>query len=58
MKGLPVHMMSEKESISTIPAEFLIDEKGIIKKVHYATKLNDQLSVDVIKAFADTGKFI
>ncbi|UXP33373.1 AhpC/TSA family protein [Reichenbachiella agarivorans] len=55
MKGLPVHMMEGKESIKTIPAEFLIDEKGIVKKVHYARSLTDRLGLDIIAKFAETG---
>ena len=55
MKRLPVHLMKGKESINTIPAEFLIDENGIVKKVHYARRLNDELSLDLISKFADTG---
>lgn len=54
MNGLPVHMMSGKESINTIPAEFLIDKKGVVKKVHYARSLTDELSVDIIRAFAES----
>lgn len=56
LKGLPVHLMAGKESINTIPAEFLVDEKGVVRKVHYARSLTDELSVDIIRAFAETGK--
>jgi thioredoxin-dependent peroxiredoxin len=52
MKGLPVHMMEGNESIKTIPAEFLIDEKGIIKKVYYSKRLNDRMAIGVIQEFA------
>ena len=32
-KKLPVHWMAGNESISTIPAEFLIDENGMVKTI-------------------------
>lgn len=56
MKGLPVHMMADGESISTIPAEFLLDKGLIIKKVHYSQGLNDRISIDILKNFAESGK--
>ncbi|MTI40686.1 redoxin domain-containing protein [Fulvivirga lutimaris] len=52
LNGLPMHMMAEKESIKTIPAEFLIDENGIIRKIHYANGLNDRMSIEHIYNFA------
>lgn len=54
LAGLPVHMMSGKESINTIPAEFLLDEKSIIRKIHYSNGLNDRMSMDFIFDFADS----
>lgn len=56
LKGLPVHTMEGKESINTIPAEFLIDEKGMVKKVHYARGLNDRMKLELIRRFAETGE--
>ena len=55
MKGLPMHMMAEGESINTIPAEFLLDEDLIIRKIHYAKGLNDRMSVEHIYKFAESG---
>ena len=55
MKGLPLHMMAEKESISTMPAEFLLDENQIIRKVHYSKGLNDRMSIQHISDFAENG---
>ncbi len=55
-KKLPVHWMAGKESISTIPAEFLLNENGLVKKVHYAKGLRDRMSIDVILEFAKSGK--
>ncbi|MBS1682980.1 MAG: redoxin domain-containing protein [Bacteroidetes bacterium] len=51
-KSLPIHRMASGESFSTIPAEFLLDENLIIRKIHYAKNLNDRLSIDVILDFA------
>lgn len=53
LKGLPVHMMVGDESIKTIPAEFLINERGLVKKMHYAKGLRDRLVLDVITEFAE-----
>ncbi|MEO9870855.1 redoxin domain-containing protein [Ekhidna sp.] len=49
---VPVHWMSGNESIKTIPAEFLMDEKGIIRAVHYSKGLRDRMSIDAIIEFA------
>ena len=51
--GLPIHMMAEKESIKTIPVEFLIDENGIIRKIHYSNGLNDRMSIDHLCNFEE-----
>ncbi len=56
MNGLPMHMMADGESISTMPAEFLLDENLTIRKVHYANGLNDRLSMNFIFDFATSGK--
>jgi peroxiredoxin Q/BCP len=53
--GVPIHAMADGESINTIPAEFLIDKNLVIKKVHYAKGLNDRISLDEIKQFAENG---
>jgi thioredoxin-dependent peroxiredoxin len=53
MKGLPVHWMSGNESIKTIPAEFLIDGRGVVKKMHYAKGLRDRMAMEVIMDFAE-----
>jgi peroxiredoxin len=55
-EGVPVHMMAEGESFSTMPAEFLLDKDLVLRKVHYAERLNDRLVVDDIKRFAETGE--
>lgn len=52
---LPIYAMAGAESFSTMPAEFLLDENQIIRKIHYAQTLNDRLSLDTIIAFADQG---
>ncbi len=51
--GVPMHMMADGESISTMPAEFLIDKGLVIKEVHYSERLNDRMDVAKIKAFAE-----
>jgi peroxiredoxin Q/BCP len=53
---IPMHLMKDGESISTIPAEFLLDKGLVIRKVHYAQALNDRISMDIIHTFANTGK--
>jgi len=52
-KGLPVHWMAGEESIKTIPAEFLMDERGIVRKVHYASGLRDRMSMEELMKFAN-----
>ncbi len=54
MKGLPMHTMAGGESINTMPAEFLLDENLIIRKVHYSKGLNDRMSIEHIIDFADS----
>ena len=55
--GVPVHMMADGESISTIPAEFLLDKGLVIKKLHYSQTLNDRMEISDIKAFAENPSF-
>lgn len=55
-KSLPIYPMKSGESFSTIPAEFLLDENQIIRKIHYAKNLNDRISIDAILDFADGKK--
>ncbi len=52
---LPMYPMAGDESFSTMPAEFLIDENQIIRKIHYSQTLNDRISLDTIVEFADKG---
>jgi len=52
---VPMHMMAGGESISTMPAEFLIDKNLIVKKVHYADGLTDRLGMDILEKFAKDG---
>ena len=51
-KNLPIHLMASGESFSTIPAEFLLDENLIIRKINYAQNLNDRISIDAVLDFA------
>jgi peroxiredoxin len=54
---LPVHMISGNESMSTLPAEFLIDETGIMRKVHYSRSLTDRIALEDIRNFASAPAF-
>jgi thioredoxin-dependent peroxiredoxin len=54
--GVPLHMMSDGESISTMPAEFLLDKGLVIKKLHYSQRLNHRLDIKEIQEFAETGR--
>jgi peroxiredoxin len=51
LNKLPVHWMKDGESINTIPAEFLIDENGVVKIIHYSKSLTDQMPQEVIEGF-------
>lgn len=51
--GLPMHAMADGESISTMPAEFLLDKGLVVKKFHYSQRLTDRLALEEIHAFAD-----
>jgi thioredoxin-dependent peroxiredoxin len=50
--GVPIHAMADGESISTMPAEFLIDRGLVIKELHYSERLNDRMNVDLLRDFA------
>ncbi|MEN7549891.1 redoxin domain-containing protein [Rapidithrix thailandica] len=52
LKGLPMHLMADGESINTMPAEFLLDQDLIMRKLHYSQRLNDRLSLEYIHEFA------
>ncbi len=54
--GLPVHPMADGESISTIPAEFLLDENLVVRQLHYSQKLTDRMSLDTIRMFINDAK--
>ncbi len=42
-----------KGSMTTMPADFLVDEDGIIRKAYYGSDEGDHLPFDQIKEFAD-----
>lgn len=50
---VPIHAMASGESFSTMPAEFMLDENLIIRKLHYSQTLTDRLSLQVIEDFAN-----
>jgi thioredoxin-dependent peroxiredoxin len=51
--GVPLHLMADGESISTMPAEFLVDKGLVIKHLHYSQRLNHRLDIKDIYAFAE-----
>lgn len=55
--GVPMHLMVGNESIKTMPAEFLLDEDLIIRKLHYSERLNSRMQVDEIIAFAEGNEY-
>lgn len=53
--GVPIHLMADGESISTMPAEFLVGEGLVIKEVLYSDRLNDRMDIKRIRKFAEMG---
>jgi peroxiredoxin len=53
--GVPVHLMADGESYSTMPAEFLIDKGLVIKRLHYSERLNQRIELKDIITFAENG---
>ena len=51
--GVPVHAMADGESISTMPAEFLVDKGLIVRAVHYSERLNDRMDIQKLRDFAE-----
>ena len=51
LKDLPAHSIVGKESINTIPAEFLMNERGFLKKIHYSKGLRQRMSLHEIEEF-------
>lgn len=52
VKGVPMHPMADGESISTMPAEFLLGPGLVVKHFHYTQELKDRLDMEVIRRFA------
>lgn len=53
LKSLPLHPMAGGESIKTMPAEFLLDEKLIIRRLLYSQNLNDRMAINDIIDFIE-----
>lgn len=56
MKAMFVHgyfPLRIKGRMTTMPADFLVDENGVIKTAYYGKDEGDHLSFDVIKQFAN-----
>lgn len=56
--GVPMHPMAGGESINTMPAEFLMDEDLIIRKMHYSERLTDRLPILEIEEFTVKGGIV
>lgn len=41
-----------KGRLDTLPADFLIDERGIIRQAYYAADIGDHLPIECVQAFA------
>jgi len=52
-QGLPIGLPTSGESLSTIPAEFLLDKGLVIRKLHYSQRLDDRMEISEIMAFAE-----
>jgi len=57
-ENVPIHAMASGESFSTMPAEFLVDEDLILKRIHYSERLNHRLDIEDIRVFAESGKVL
>lgn len=47
----------DKSMSSVIPADFLIDETGVIRFLHYGTAINDHMPIELIKKFVDSNEY-
>lgn len=52
-EGLPVYAPKGDEPSDTLPAEFLVDETGWVRKLHYAQNLNDRIRLETLFDFAE-----
>ncbi|MGB3851822.1 MAG: redoxin domain-containing protein [Tunicatimonas sp.] len=52
LSKLPVHLMKGSESFKTLPAEFLVDESGVIRELHYSQQLTDRIDLGLVREFA------
>jgi len=51
-----VFPLSIKGKVTTLPADFLVDEQGVIDSIYYGKDSGDHLSIDSVKAFASFQK--
>jgi thioredoxin-dependent peroxiredoxin len=54
--GVPLHLMADGESISTMPAEFLLGKGLVVKHLLYSQRLDQRLDIKDIYAFAETNE--
>ncbi|MDW7692424.1 redoxin domain-containing protein [Flammeovirgaceae bacterium SG7u.111] len=52
LNSLPLGPPKDGESLTTMPAEFLLDEDLILRKLHYSKGLNDRIAIDHLYEFA------
>ena len=45
-------LSSLKGGVTTLPADFLVDENGVIDSIYYGKDSGDHLPIDKIKAFS------
>ena len=43
---------SIKGNVTTLPADFLVDENGVIESIYYGKDSGDHLPLDQVKGFA------
>ena len=57
INGVPMHLPTDGESPSTMPAEFLLDKNLVVKKVHYSQRLYDRMEIEDIKEFVKNSNY-
>lgn len=59
LKGMFVHGYlphTVKGSLTTMPADFLVDEKGVIRVAHYGRDEGDHLLLEAVREFAHAAR--
>jgi len=60
IKDLDLEVSKEDKSFdkTQVPADFLIDEEGLLQVVHYGNNITDRLDEDIIVKYAEAGKVV